>query len=154
MDRSLVFARCQPQDFINPFPPLVQSVALCAALLLGMTVLLWLSRVIARPALALRWLRWASTGVLALMAGVLLLAALLAFWLWGLDTSFHGWCSIGPTPQLANEANMLLLGQRLVPVAILVTGIILLVGMVTLVMLLVMRFRGGQTPLQAGAGRG
>jgi hypothetical protein len=148
----LVPALCIPQDFINPFPPLLQAAAVCAGLLLAATALLlfaWRGR---RRAIQQWWLRYAvRTGSIIVFAGMLWSLGL-ALWLWGVNSSFKGWCSIGADPRLATQFQALQTAQSIVPVTTNLTIAALLVALATALAILLSRKGSRNTNSHAEAG--
>lgn len=82
----MLFARCLPSDFVNPFLPWRIPLAICVALLLAATVAL------ARVFRAGR--RTRLEAVVAVVVGAATLVVILAAaLLWGASLSFIAWCS-------------------------------------------------------------
>jgi predicted exporter len=102
----LVPVRCLPSDFINPFPALYATTAMCSALLLLQVLLLFLASRGTPAALQRWWQNWAKPMPLLLLisAGATVGAMGLTGWIWLQSRSFIAWVS--PLPQRGSLRKM------------------------------------------------
>ena len=136
-------ARCFPPDFINPFPPLFMTAAVCSVLLLLQVLVLFLTFKGAPAALPRRWQNRALRLILLLSAGATVGAGGFTFWVWLQSRSFIPWCVPVP-PRVAAQEAAYQAAQGGVMITVLVTALLLLAG---LAMVLLRRWqRRGPTP--------
>lgn len=125
---ALVPVRCIPPDFINPFPPLYMTTAVCSALLLLQSLLLSLTYRGTSAALQRVWQNWAGLSVLLISAGAMLGAVGLTVWIWLQSRSFIAWCVPLPSRLSAQDAASHV-AQGGVLITIIVTALLLLAGL-------------------------
>ena len=113
----LLFARCLPDDFVNPFLPWRAPLAICAALLLVATFALARGfRADLRTRLNTVFAGAVSIGTF----GVILAAALI----WGASLSFIAWCSPADSREMALQAQLAQAAPAIVSAVVVVTAVL------------------------------
>lgn len=131
--------RCIPSDFINPFPPLYVTTAVCSALLLLQVLLLFLTSKGMPVVLQRRWQKL----VLLISAGAALGAMGLTVWIWLQSHSFIAWCS-PIRERLSAQNDAYHAAEAGVLITVTVTALLLLVGL-AMALLLRWQRRGPRT---------
>lgn len=134
---ALVPIRCIPPDFINPFPPFYMTTAVCSALLLLQTLVLFLTYKGASADLPRHWQNWAGRSVLLISAGAMLGAVGLTVWIWLQSRSFIAWC-VPLLSRLSAQDAASHVAQGGVLITVIVTALLLLAG---LAMILLIRWQ-------------
>lgn len=125
--------RCTPSDFINPFPPLYVTTAVCSALLLLQLLVLFLASKDAPATLQGRWQHWAKLlplpSLLLVSAGTALGAGGLTVWIWLQSRSFIGWCA-GFIINLSGQATAYRIAEDGAQVTVALTACLLPAGLI------------------------
>jgi hypothetical protein len=131
----LVPVRCSPSDFINPFPPLYVTTAVCSVLLLLQALLLFLTSKVSLVAPQHRWQHWAKPLPLLLLltAGAALGAVGLTVWVWLQSRSFIPWCA-GFAIDLSGQEAAYRAAQDGARVTVIVTACLPLVGLLVVLL--------------------
>ena len=129
----LVPVRCVPSDFINPFPPLYSTTALCSVLLFLQTLLLFWAFSGSLVPLQRGWRHWAKSLVLLLTAGAALGTGGLTGWIWLQSRSFIVWCA-GFARDLSGQESAYQAAERGMQLTVMVTVFLLLVGLIVVLL--------------------
>ena len=141
----LVPVRCVPSDFMNPFPSLYGTTALCSVLLLLQTLaLFWFFRGSLAP-LQRCWQGWAKSLVVLLTTAVALGGVGLTIWIWLQSRSFIVWCA-GFARDLSGQEAAYQTAKWGMQIIVIVTAFLLLVS---LIVVLLRRWQGPRTMTSA-----
>jgi lysylphosphatidylglycerol synthetase-like protein (DUF2156 family) len=135
MDIPLTPSRCSPLDFINPFPPFLQTSIVCTGLLLATTALLLFIWHGSRQALQQQWLGYAIRTICLLVLAGTLWSLGLSAWLWAQSSSFIPWCAL-VFDRLLPQSHALQAAQSIVPMTGTITMALLIAGATAMALLL------------------